>query len=207
MASTTHKTWATEQLLRRGPWSPETGSLSLDGFSPPGCPPTAARRLGPSGRGTHSLTDCGVRMGYTGREERPTGSRPRGETPRRWRDVRRVPAWARGPRPQGAAGRPHCGRRALVVTVGTAPATPRSATASGVKSFRNQSFRILLLPLLNPDAGPRGAGRHKARAGTPPLRRTGPPGCKGTPIPCPPEARAQHARDRGKNRSRIEALR
>lgn len=59
------------------------------------------------------------------------------------------------------------GRRALVVTVGTAPATPRSATASGVKSFRNQSFRILLLPLLNPDAGPRAAGRHKARAGTP----------------------------------------
>lgn len=99
------------------------------------------------------------------------------------------------------------GRRALVVTVGTAPATPRSATASGVKSFRNQSFRILLLPLLNPDAGPRAAGRHKARAGTPPLRRTGPPGCKGTPIPRPPEARAQHARDRGKNRSRIEALR
>lgn len=109
MASTTHKTWATEQLLRRGPWSPETGSLSLDGFSPPGRPPAAARGLGPSGRGTHSLTDCGVRMGYTGREERPTGSRPRGETPRRWRDVRRVPAWARGPRPQGAAGRPHCG--------------------------------------------------------------------------------------------------
>lgn len=99
------------------------------------------------------------------------------------------------------------GRRALVVTVGTAPATPRSATASGVKSFRNQSFRILLLPLLNPDAGPRAAGCHKARAGTPPLRRTGPPGCKGTPIPRPPEARAQHARDRGKNRSRIEALR
>lgn len=49
------------------------------------------------------------------------------------------------------------GRRALVVTVGTAPATPRSATASRVKSFRNQSFRILLLPLLNPDAGPRAA--------------------------------------------------
>lgn len=52
------------------------GSLSLDGFSVPGRSPAVARGLGPSGRGTHSLTDCGVCMGYTGCEERPTGSRP-----------------------------------------------------------------------------------------------------------------------------------
>lgn len=61
------------------------------------------------------------------------------------------------------------GRRALVVTVGTAPATPRSATASGVKSFRNQSFRILLLPLLHPDAGPRAARAPRPYAGQVPL--------------------------------------
>lgn len=128
MAPETHKTWATEQLLRRGPWSPETAASA---WTDSPC------------RGTRLL--------------RPGDSAPLDE-----------------------------GHTASL-TVGSAWATlaaKKGRLGQGCldpKSFQNQSFKILLLPLPNPNVGPRGVGRHNAYTSTPPLHQTGSPWMSGNP--------------------------
>lgn len=74
MASNLTKYRKQKQLLWRGLWPLEMGSLSLDGFSVPGCPPSVAQEmLAPLEES--GLIDCGVCLGNTGYQERPSGSR------------------------------------------------------------------------------------------------------------------------------------